>query len=255
MKALLPAVLALAVSGIAMPAAAQQRPAIALSYDMGLGLKTVPEYEGAEDYDTKPWLLFRNFDISIGGEASGDGTPAQGFSFGPAFDLVGKRGTGPDASPALRGLDPVDFGLEVGMRAGYRSGPLRVYGAARKSVAGHKGVTGELGVSLILHPAEKWTVVSSLEAQYGDRTYMEAYFGVSPDEAARTSYDPYPVGGGIKAHALTVETRYRATPAWTVLGRVQAKHLVGDAGDSPIVRDRDQISVGLGLVRSFNFRF
>lgn len=255
MKALLPAALALAATGIALPAAAQERPAISLSYDMGLGVKTVPEYEGSDENDTKPWLLFRNFDISIGGTPSGDGTPAQGFSFGPVFDLVGKRSTGDNANEALRGLDPVDRGLEVGLRAGYRTGPMRFYGAARKAVGGHHGVTGELGVSLILRPAEQWTVVSSLEAQYGDRKYMEAYFGVSPDEAARTAYDPYPVGGGIKAHALTVEARYRATPDWTVLGRVQAKHLVGDAGDSPIVRDRDQFSVGLGVVRSFNFRF
>ncbi len=251
MKALLPAALALAVT--ALPALAQERPAISLSYDMGLGVKVQPKYEGSDENDTKPWPMFRNFDISVGGETSGDGTPAQGFSFGPTFELIGKRDT--DNSDALRGLDPVDRGLEVGLRAGYRTGPMRFYGAARKAVGGHHGMTGELGVSLILHPAEQWTVVSSLEAQYGDRKYMEAYFGISPEEAQRSGYAEHEVGSGVKAHALTVEARYRATPDWTVLGRVQAKHLVGDAADSPIVRDRDQVTVGVGVVRSFNFRF
>lgn len=253
MKALLPAALALAVT--ALPALAQERPAVSLSYDMGLGVKSVPVYEGSDDRDSKPWLIFRNFDISVGGEASGDGTPAQGFSFGPAFELIGKRNTGDNANEALRGLDSVDRGLEVGMRLGYRTGPVRLYGAARKGFGGHHGVTGELGVSLIMRPAEQWTVVSSLEAQYGDRKYMEAYFGISPEEAARSGYAEHEVGGGVKAHALTVEARYQATPDWAVLGRVQAKHLVGDAADSPVVRDRDQVTVGVGVVRSFNFRF
>lgn len=255
MKALLPAALALAVTGIALPAAAQERPPISMTFDMGFGAKVLPVYEGSDENTTAPWPIFRNFSISVGGTPAADGTPAQGFSFGPDFALISKRNTGDNANEALRGLDPVSRGLEAGLRAGYRTGPMRFYGAARKALGGHHGVTGELGVSMIMRPAERWTVLSSLETQYGDRRYMEAYFGISPDEAARTAYAPYEVDGGIKAHALTIEARYRATPDWTVLGRVQAKHLVGEAGDSPIVRDRDQLSVSLGLVRSFDFRF
>lgn len=257
MNAALPVTLAalLALPVIATPAMAQDLPAISLSYDMGVGAKMLPKYEGSDEDDTKPWVIFRNFDVVLGSRNRGDAETPQGFSFGPSFVLVGKRETGPDAFAPLRGLDPIDRGLEAGMRIGWRTGPVRIYGAARKAIRGHRGVTGEVGVAVTARPAEDWTLTSAIEAQYGDRTFMEAYFGVSPEEAERSGYAEHAVGGGVKAHALTFEARYRVTDDWSMLGRVQAKRLVGDAADSPVVRDRDQVWVGLGVVRSFNFRF
>lgn len=240
---------------IAAPATAQQMPAVSLSYDMGLGAKSAPKYEGSDQDDTKPWVIFRNFDIVLGSQNRGEAGAPQGFSFGPSFVLTAARKTGDTALEPLRGLDPIDRGLEAGLRIGYRTGPMRIYGTARKAIGGHHGVTGEVGLSLTARPSEDWTLSSSIEAQYGNRTFMEAYFGISPEEAERSGYAEHEVGGGIKAHALTVEARYKVTPDWSVLGRVQAKRLVGDAGDSPIVRDRNQVWVGLGVVRSFNFRF
>lgn len=253
MNAALPA--ALAVLALAAPAMAQELPAVSLSYDVGVGAKMLPKYEGSDEDETKPWVIFRNFDIVLGSRNRGDEATPQGFSFGPSFVLIGKRETGPDAFEPLRGLDPVDRGIEAGMRVGWRTGPVRIYGAARKAIRGHEGVTGEVGLSLTARPTEDWTLTSAIEAQYGDRTFMEAYFGVSPEEAMNSGYAEHAVGGGIKAHALTLEARYRVTDDWSVLGRMQAKRLVGDAADSPVVRDRDQVWVGLGVVRSFNFRF
>ena len=253
MNAALPA--ALAVLALAAPAMAQDLSAVSLSYDMGIGAKVLPKYEGSDVDDTKPWVIFRNFDIVLGERNRGTEANPQGFSFGPSFVLVSKRKTGDTAFEPLRGLDPIDAGLEAGIRVGWRTGPVRIYGAARKAIRGHEGVTGEVGLALTAHLAEDWTLTSAIEAQYGDRTFMEAYFGISPEEAARSGYGEHAVGGGIKAHALTLEARYHVNDDWSVLGRMQAKRLVGDAADSPITRDRDQIWVGLGVVRSFNFRF
>lgn len=249
------AILAALIATIALPAAAQVRGQTNISFDMGMGLKSLPEYEGAKHSDTKAWPIFRNFDISVRGQAPTDGGAPQGFSFGPSFDLIYKRETDSSGPERLQGLDEVGFGLEAGMRAGYRSGPVRVYGAMRKGLGGHKGVIGEMGVSLTMNPAEQWTVITALEAQYGDSKYMDAYFGVSASEAANSNLDEHKVSGGLRAHAISVEARYQATDNWAVLGRVQAKRLTDDVVASPVVEDRDQIWVGLGVVRNFNFRF
>lgn len=257
MTAALPATLAaiLALPLLAAPVAAQQRPPVTLSFDLGLGIKSLPEYEGSDQEKTEAWPIFRSFGVSVGGQDQGTGGVPQGFSYGSSFVLIDKLKTGSTALAPLRGLDPVDSGVEAGLRVSYRTGPVRVYGAARKAIRGHRGVTGEVGVSLISHPAENWTLTSSLEAQYGDSKFMEAYFGISPEEAARSGHSEHDVDGGIKAHALSIEARYDVNPDWAVLGRLQAKRLVGDAADSPVTRDREQLWVGLGVVRSFNFRF
>lgn len=249
------AYLAALLATIALPAAAQTRGQTSLSFEMGMGLQSVPEYEGSKDNETKAWPLFRNFNISLDGQTPTDGGAPQGFSFGPSFDMIYKRKTDGSAPERLRGLDEVGYGLEAGMRAGYRSGPVRVYGAVRKGLGGHKGVVGEMGVSLTMNPADRWTVITSLEAQYGDDKYMDAYFGVNAAEAARSGLAEHNVSGGLRAHAVSVEARYQANDYWSVLGRVQAKRMTDDVTASPVVEERDQISVGLGVVRNFNFRF
>lgn len=240
---------------LAVPAAAQGTGGTVLSFDLGIGARSVPTYLGSSDHELQPWPILRSLNISTSGAADDDGGGAQGFSFGPDFAFVPRRKTDDSAPERLRGLDDIGYGLELGLQAGYRSGPFRLYTGARKAVGGHKGITGEVGVSYAFQPADRWSVISSLEAQYGNRTYMDAYFGVSAAEAARSGLAAYDAAGGLTAYAATVEARYRATPDWSVLGRLQAKRLQGDAARSPVVEDRDQLSVGIGVVRSFNFRF
>ncbi|MDO5605746.1 MAG: MipA/OmpV family protein [Paracoccus sp. (in: a-proteobacteria)] len=240
---------------VALPAAAQDLRGGVLSFDLGLGARSKPEYLGAADNEAKPWVILRNFQYSAAGQPDRDGGGPQGFSWGPDFELVNKRDTGSDAPERLRGLDKIGYGLELGLEAGYRTGPVRFYTGARKAVGGHKGVTGELGLSYTFEPAPNWSVISAFEARYGNSTYMDAYFGVSEAESQRSGLREHSAGSGMSAYAASIEARYRATDNWSLLGRVEAERLTGDAADSPIVADRDQVTLGLGVVRSFTFGF
>lgn len=255
MKTLLPAaILVTAIAALAPPAVRAQEGGHGLSFDLGVGSRNLPRYEGSDETMTRPWAVLRNFDF--GSDAGGPpDMPRQGFTFGPSLALISRQKTGPSAPEPLRGLDSVDAGVEIGLGAGYQAGPMRFYGAARKAIRAHRGVTGEMGVSLTMRPAPQWTVTPSLEAQYGDQKFMDAYFGVSAAEADRSGHPEYHAGSGIKAYAVAVEARWQATEDWSLLGRVQAKRLTGDAADSPVVKDRDQFWFGFGVMRSFNFRF
>lgn len=248
----------IAIAAIGTPAPTMAQEAgnnVGLSFDLGFGSRNLPRYEGSDETMTRIWGIHRNLDIRIGPDDVGSAGPRQGFSLGPSFYFIDKRRTGATAPVPLRGLDPVDRGVELGLEAAYQAGPVRYYGAARKAVGGHHGVTGEMGVSLAMRPAPDWTLTPSVEAQYGNQRFMDAYFGISADEATRSGQPEYHADGGIKAYALGVEARWQATDNWSLMGRVQAKRLVGDAADSPIVKDRNQLWVGFGVVRNFNFRF
>lgn len=220
-----------------------------LSFDAGAGLRYAPDYVGADDSEAKPWLILRNVSFS----PTPAGEPANGFHIAPSADYVGKRDE--DDSDRLKGLDEVKASVELGVKAGYRFGPFDAYAGVRKAVSGHKGVVGEVGLSHRAPLTEKLTLTSALEAQYGNDRYMDAYFGVNAEESARSGLAQYDADGGFRSASLSLGLRYQATEAWAVVGDVRYAKLMGDAADSPIVEDRDQVSVGIGAVRHFSFGF
>lgn len=249
MKRLL-ALTALLSLSAALPAAAQVAGERELSFDMGLGVLHAPEYQGSDQSKAKPWLIMRNLSVGAAGAA---GERAQGFSFGGSFDYRGARKA--DDFDALKGLDDIDAAVEAGLKLSYTAGPVTGYAAARKGFGGHHGVTGEFGAKYRIDATERVTLWLGAEADYGDASFNGTYFGVSADEAARSGLAAFDPDGGIYAASVGVQARYRLNDDWAVLGEAKYKKLVGDVADSPLVKDKAQPSVRVGLVRRFNFRF
>lgn len=233
------------------PVAAQN---ISLSYDLGIGAASSPDFEGARKSKSRPWLILRNFKMDVGG--TGGAGPKQGLSLGPSFALIGKRDTkNPDSH--IYGLDRISRGVEAGLRISYRTGPVEAYATARQGLGGHRGVAGEYGVSAFARPNDRWTLTSALEAQYGNRKYMQAYFGVSDDEAAASKghLTPYDASRGVKAVAVSLEARYALNDDWALFGRAEVKRLRGNAQRSPVTERRNQYWAGVGITRHFDIRY
>ncbi|SDE14223.1 outer membrane protein [Paracoccus isoporae] len=241
----------IAATAFAAPALAQEtviNPPQSISLDVGAGAAYKPTYPGSDEHETVPWLIFRNLELN--GTRSG---PGDGFSITPSFNYLGKRDSDDDSR--LAGLDEVDRTLEFGVKATYRTGPTRAFVTARKGFGGHDGITGEFGAEYRIDYSDRLTMWAGLEAGYGNDDYNQTYFGVTPDEAARTAYGPYAPGGGINSAAATLEARYDLSPNTAVMGEVKFSRVIGDAADSPIVLDENQPSVRLGIVRTLNFGF
>lgn len=246
MKSLL--ALALLALPLASPAVAQELGAgHSYSVDLGLGVKVGPTYPGADEAEATPWLIWRNARF---GDAAGR---SDGFSLSPSFNLVGPRDAGDDA--ALTGLNDIDRAYELGLKAGYDAGPLNAYGSLRKGFEGHSGLTGEIGVRYRTELSDRMTLWSGVEIGYGDSDYNATYFGVTPAESISSGYAVYSPEGGANVAAIKFEGRYALTDRTALLGEVQYGKLIGDAGDSPIVQDRYQPSLRLGIVRNFSFGF
>ncbi|WP_195759870.1 MipA/OmpV family protein [Paracoccus sp. S-4012] len=233
-----------------LPAAAQEAGGPVLSFDLGLGVNMGPTYPGSDDHEASPWLILR--DLSFGADAA-PGRPADGFYLSPSFDYLGGRDTGDD--PRLRGLDEIDPAVELGLRGGYRFSGVDAYATLRQGFGGHSGIVGEVGARYTTPLTDRLSLTSGLATTYGDDDYMGTYFGVTPGESAASGYDAFDPDGGVKSAIAGFEMRYQATPRTAVLGRLQAERLLGDAADSPLVRDDTQVTVGVGLVRSLSFGF
>lgn len=238
-----------AAAAILLATGASAQAVSGVSFDAGAGLRYAPDYLGSEDHEAKPWLILRNLSFSD----APAGAPADGFHIAPSADYVGGRD--PKDNDHLAGLDKIDRSIELGVKAGYRMGPVDGYAAIRKGFGGSSGVVGELGLKHRAELSDRLSLTSGIEAQYGDDKYMDTWFGVSPAEAAASGLAAYEPAGGVRSVSASLEMRYQATDAIAVLGQVRAGRLVGDAADSPVVQDKNQLSVGLGVVRHFSFKF
>lgn len=69
---------------------------------------------------------------------------------------------------------------------------------------------------------------------------MMTFFGVSAEQAARSTLPAYEARGGLHALRFGVNAVYRIDPRWSVGGRLGSARLRGDAEASPITRDRTQ---------------
>lgn len=218
-----------------------------LSIDAGLGVTYGPDYMGSDDGDAAPWFILQN--LTLGPETD----EKQGFALLPSFGYQGERDL--DDSDRLAGTDDIDRAGEIGVMLRYISGPFTSYGTLRKGFGGHHGLLGEIGAKYRYTANDKLTLWAGAELQLADDDFTGTYFGVSDSEAAAGGLTAYEPSGGLYAANVSLEARYMLTPNTSLMGKITYGRLLEDAGDSPIVEDRDQPSISIGVARRLNFRF
>lgn len=233
----------------AAPAMAQQR-GYSFTGDVGLGAQSKPAYMGSDEQSVGPWLILRDFRLVRPGQTE---KTAQGFTIAPTWDYRGGRDA--DNHDDLKGMDDIGRSIELGAGLHYYAGPVTAYVDLRKGFGGHHGLVGEIGARYRHHVSDRFSLTGLVEGQYGDDEFTRTYFDVSPKEAAKTGYEVYDPSGGFYAVAVGLSGRYELTPNWALLGEARYTRLIGDAADSPIVKEKDEPAIKLGIVRHFDLRF
>lgn len=238
----------LAATAMTAPAGAQTFLGVdELSFDAGLGVTYGPKYMGSDDGKATPWVILQN--LSLGPDTD----EKQGFAVLPSFGYQGDRDSGD--GDRLSGMDDIDRSGEVGVMLRYISGPFTSYGTVRKGFGGHDGWLGEIGTKYRYNANDKLTLWTGVELQLADDDFTGTYFGVTPSESATSGHGVYDPSGGAYAANISLEARYMITPKTSLMGKVSYGRLLGDAGDSPLVEQRNQPSVSIGVARRLNFRF
>lgn len=244
-----------AALGIALPAAAQER---AFNFALRGGVAAVPSYPGADDYMGAPDLGFTFGSLTWGGRTYGAGIgniPEPGFAVRGAFKVIGERDD--DDNPELAGLEDIDMAVEVGIGLVYRETNWQAFGEVRQGFGGHEGVTGTLGADVIFRPTDRWTITAGPRLNFGSSEYASTYFGVTPAEAAASSFAAYEADGGLLGAGFAVEGIYQINNDWAVQSTLSYERLKNSAADSPIVQagSEDQWRISVGLSRAFTIRF
>jgi outer membrane scaffolding protein for murein synthesis (MipA/OmpV family) len=224
--------------------------------DLGLGASVGPRYDGSEDYLIQPVPIigFSRVTLPVFGELGGP-EAKRGFFVFPTFDYIGSRESGD--SDAIRGTQDVNWALAIGAGAGYRYDWWRVFAQADFGFNGYSGFRGQIGADVIAAPAERLSISVGPRLSWAANDYMDTYFSVSDSAAAASGgqLEAFQADGGLRSVGVASIASYALTDQVFLLGNLRYDRLIGDAGDSPIVKEGDANQLTLGFGVSYRFAF
>jgi MipA family protein len=237
---------------------------------LGAGVGVAPNYQGSDSYRIAPLPLlnatWRNrVSIGIGGlNAFVYSSESARVGVGLTYDR-GRKEDGGDPwagsgdTERLRGMGDIDPAPGARIFGVYRLAPLFLSGTLTKyfgdsdnpATPQNDGALAALALGVPFYRAEKFRVNGNLTATLADEHYMQAYFGVTPAQSARSGYRTYAPKAGLRDVSASVTARYQFNRNWFGSGTVGVRQLTGDAADSPLVAN----DASVFLLTLIGFRF
>ncbi len=233
---------------------------------VGLGVASVPDYEGSEDSEAYPAVyLDLEWDNGMYVKTVGQGLQANllphstNFRAGLAGHYTKTRDDDVDNNRIAK-MKKVDSAFEAGAFVAYDFNPnveinLEVVTDVSDS---HDGTLGTLRLFYTLPHSTQLASKFGLFTTYADGSYMHTYFSVNTETAGTSDmvsrYGTYAADSGIKDFGITYALSYDCTSNWGVIGQLGYKKLTGDASDSPIVdKEGDDSQFTAGIMATYTF--
>ena len=221
---------------------------------LGGGAEVQPIYEGSKRYSALPSVVldvrYKNIAFLSDGEGIGVNLirgPTYRAGVAVGYDL----GRNHHAQHRLTGLGNVDPAPEAKLFAEYFLLPFVYTFDVRKGVGGHDGVIGDLGLYVPLPAAKDLYVFTGPSVTFADGEYMQAYFGISAAQAARSQFHAFTAHGGLDRAGWGVTAVYKYSERWWLEAEGAWEYMLGDAASSPIVEDKSQFAAGINLLCRF----
>jgi MipA family protein len=220
------------------------------TYTVGAGVGVAPDYEGSDDYELVPlWnlrvsnLYHPNTFVQIfGPRLRSNFLPDEHWRFGVAGQFIKERDHHVEDSK-VGDLKSVDASVMLGVVGGYDflADPrqnLALEIEARQDVSGGNGFLGTLRGTYGTPLTESWRLDTAIEGTWASSDYMDAYFSIDSADAARSGLDQYSADAGFKDVAFGGTLTYSFLERWSVSTIATYTRLIGDAADSPVVKDQ-----------------
>jgi len=191
--------------------------------------------------------------VQPGRDDTGDGQGADG---------VGVSLLGPVPEPLrmnvhakrLEGMDRIGTRLQGGAFVNYYPAPQwRITGSVLAGGGNdHDGARLDLGVQrLALALGTQHHVALSAGLGIANRKLNATWFGVTPEQAARSRFPEYTPGGGLQDARVGVRWNWAWSPAWMLTSNLEVKRLLGSAAASPLVERPTNVTVSTGIAYRF----
>ena len=237
---------------------------------IGLGARYDAKYEGSDEMKARvlplidvTWkdLVFLNPREGLGVHVYDGHNLTVSVGVGYVF------GRDESDSDDLRGMGDIDDAAAANLKIKYAIGPVAPYIGASRHLGDVDGTLVEAGVGGIVPLALITGGMDSpgmgagglkgpalqlgVSATWADGDYMEGYFGVNSLQSSRSGYARYDAESGFKSVDFRFGVIYLFAENWAVNARGGYSRLLGDAADSPIVKDDGRFSGGLFLSYRF----
>ena len=261
------AVLTSTVLALSLPAQAQsvsQEPTYGFSGRIGLGVATVPTYEGSPNRRTLVGpdltLSYRSHDwgtVEFGQRGLFWNAVEAGrfrFSLVAQFDpgRKDKDTSTLNQTPGdkrLAGMGKVQASTEVGAGIGY--GPVMLVARQSLSERGAKGTQADLNIDFPWPLSDRLSLRFAAGATWANRDYLQTYFGVTAAQAQATSFSVYTPKSGCRKVDASVSADYAMAPRWKLQANVGFTELGDVAAASPLVGRRSGASAALAVAYAF----
>jgi outer membrane scaffolding protein for murein synthesis (MipA/OmpV family) len=224
-----------------------------------------PPYPGSAQRETRltPGLALRWGRVSLasrsafsvrGAEAGTGGglrvELADGERLRVGLGLRADSGRQESDSDELRGLGDVRRTVRLRLSVSYRlDDGWRLRSLAAADALGRGGgLQGDLQVLRDLPLSPSLVLNGTVSLGWGNRQYLQAYYGVTPEQAVRSGYPVSTPSAGLRDLSFSLGLRQELGPRWALFGGAGVSRLIGRAADSPLTREPGSWSLSLGMV-------
>lgn len=224
---------------------------------VGLGLRNVPRYQGADESKTRGIPAF-SYQWSNGFFAGGS-EGLLGYQH-KATDLVLvgvalglDEGRTASDSRDLPGMGDVSARPTLNLHAKMTVAERLEVSASTQMGSGSdsKGGVVQLGASYGIPLNAATRVRLHVKATWANDDYMQDYFGINTRQSADTGYKAYTPGAGLRDITLGVGVQHPLSGQWMLLGGLNHTTLSDAASASPLTRKTAYQSAFAGLAYRF----
>jgi outer membrane protein len=223
---------------------------------VGLGVASGPRFPGADDSRTRvlPVLGYQWangwFASTLGGVGVNlSSTP--GLQFGPRLTVdFGRRES---TATALRGLGNVQASAELGGFVNVRVADALMLNADLRAGSGedHKGVRMDFGAGYGFQLGRGVRLRLGASTTVANQAYAQTHFGVTASQSASSGYAQYTPKAGFQDVRASVGLNVVLAPRVMLSTALTSTTLLGDAKDSPLVRQTSGLSGQIGVAYGF----
>ena len=254
----------LALCPLVQAQSVSQEPTYGLSGRIGLGVATVPTYEGSPNrralagpeltlsYRSRDWgtVEFGQRGLVWNAVEAGRFRFAVVAQFDPGRKDKDTSALNPThGDQRLAGMSHVQASTEAGVGVGY--GPLMLVARQSLSERGPKGAQVDMTVEIPWSLSDRLSLHFALGATWADRDYLQTYFGVTAAQARATSFSVYTPKSGCRKVDASVGAEYAVAPRWKLQAHIGFTRLGDDAAASPLVGRRSAGSAALAMAYEF----
>jgi outer membrane scaffolding protein for murein synthesis (MipA/OmpV family) len=234
---------------------------------IGLLLSHRPAFSGSDGAVTKlsPGFFLRHGRFSITNASGFVTRRAEDVSRGLGIDLlqgsrvkasVGLRwdnGRREDSAEALRGLGDIRptmrarFSMTTSLTPAWRLG----LGVSTDLFGRGGGYIGDVSLAREWRVLPKTVLGTAVGLSYAGDRYLQTWYGITPEQAARTGRPQFQPGAGPRDVSASVGFRSELSRDWLLIGGLGTSRLLGDAARSPLTTARTGWGANAGLAWRF----